>query len=274
MPVLAQIGSTPIRPFRSLRRRVSVWLDYLAPRCCAVCALALTPGTVTGLCPGCLLALPGALRPRCMRCAQPLTEHGGPLDRSPAQAAPSAPATRTTPGCAHCTSQLWFIDQTLAAADYAAPLDRVIIALKFGRQLPLARPLGELLGVCWRGALAPAPLDCLVPVPLSELRLAQRGFNQSLELARAMRAGSAPHLPIHRGVLRRQRNTTAQTNLALHERQANVRGAFVTTQRLDGWRIGLIDDVMTTGNTLNEAARALKDAGAQCVVALVVARTP
>ena len=232
-------------PFARARRRLGGWLDHLAPR------------AFPGFCTGCLLDLPGARRARCRRCGQPT----------------DAPA----PACTACATEgSPAVDATLAAADYAPPLDRMVTALKFGRQLPLARPLGELLAARWAGALHGEPLDCLVPVPLAPERLAQRGFNQSLEMARAMSACLGPSfapLPVLPRRLARLRDTPPQAGLALAERRTNLLGCFGCSGRLDGLRIGLVDDVMTSGSTVAEAARALKAAGATRVVALVVTRT-
>lgn len=247
-----------LRPMlRRTRRRLGRWLDHLAPRGCATCGLALPPGAFPGVCAGCLADLQGARRPRCALC-------GHPTDR------PAAACT----ACAGTPLHADGLDATLAAADYAPPLDRVVTALKFGRQLALARPLGELLAVRWLGALPAVPLDCLVPVPLAERRLAQRGFNQSLEMARAMSASLAAPLPVLTGRLLRVRDTPPQSELGLSERRANLRGCFACTGRLDGLRVGLVDDVMTSGTTLAEAARALRAAGAASVIGIVVARTP
>lgn len=247
------------RSLRAARRRLGAWLDHVAPRGCALCADTLAPGAFPGLCVGCLLALPGARRARCPGC-------GLALDDAPTAGAPPL-------RCLHCAHDD-AVDRTLAAADYAAPLDRAVTALKFGRQLGLARPLGELLAARWLGCVERTRLDCLVPVPLGEARLAERGFNQSLEMARAMSAALAAPLPVHAWRLRRLRDTPAQAGLGLADRRVNLRGCFGACGSFAGLHVGLVDDVMTTGSTLAEAARALKRAGAERVVALVVARTP
>jgi ComF family protein len=239
------------------RRRLGRWLDHLVPRGCALCGVALAPGAFPAFCTGCLLDLPGARRPRCARCAHP-------TDR----AAPACTA------CALPSPQVPTVDRTFAAADYAPPLDRVVTSLKFGRQLALARPLGELLAARWLAATPAPPIDVLVPVPLATARLAQRGFNQSLEIARAMSAALGRPVPVLARGLRRLKETPAQAGLALAERRANLKGCFAGAGRLDGMTIGLVDDVMTSGSTLAEAAGALREAGADRVVALVVARTP
>lgn len=164
----------------------------------------------------------------------------------------------------------------LTAADYAPPLDRVVIALKFRHQLALARPLGELLAARWAGEPCAPPLDCLVPVPLASARLAERGFNQSLEIARAMRDALGAHGgvgPVLARGLRRVRDTPEQSGLDLAQRRRNLLGCFACDRRYDGLSVGVVDDVMTSGSTLAEAARMLKAAGAVRVVALVAART-
>jgi ComF family protein len=234
---------------RTLRRRLDGWLDHLAPRACALCGAGLAPGAFPGLCGGCLQAMPGARRVRCARCALPVQG-----------------------ACLACAEADLPFDRALAAADYAPPLDRLVTSMKFGRQLGLARPLGEVLAASWLGAPDAPPLDCLVPVPLGAARLAQRGFNQALEMARAMSAALAAPLPVHPRRLLRVRETPAQAGLGLADRRRNLVGCFACDQGLDGLRVGLVDDVMTSGSTLSEAARALRRAGAASVVALVVAR--
>jgi ComF family protein len=253
----------------STRSLLSSLFDRLAPRRCALCRETLAAGRCPGVCTGCLIALPGASTHRCAVCAMP-----------------TAAGVRW---CGDCQSDPPPYDLTLAAADYAPPLDRAITALKFGRRLALARPLGELLAVRWLGGTgvhddAPPALDCLVPIPLGAARLASRGFNQSLQLARACTAalhaaGRREPMPGHghghgQVRLRRVRETLPQSSLDLLARSRNLDGCFEVRGDAEGLRIGLVDDVMTTGSTLAEAARTLKRAGAAAVVNLVVARTP
>ena len=178
-----------------------------------------------------------------------------------------------------CTAHPLALTATFALADYLPPLDRALVALKFGQQLQLARPLGGLM-MEYLLADPAQPLqqvDALVPIPLSGPRLAERGFNQSLQLARGMRAhapGACPH--IRTDWLLRVRDTARQSSLPRAQRQKNLRGAFSVPDpdRVAGQRLALVDDVMTSGNTLNEAAQTLLAAGAASVMALVVARTP
>lgn len=235
---------------RAAARRLGAWLDLWVPRRCALCGEPLAPRAFPGFCVPCLDALPGARRARCPACGLPSEGRG----------------------CSGCAEP--GVDRTIAAADYSAPLDRVVTSLKFGRELALARPLGELVAAAWLGSVEPAPLDCLVPVPLSAARIARRGFNQALEMARAMAAALAAPIPVLPAALVRTRDTPAQSGLRLAERRGNLAGCFACRARLDGLRVGVVDDVMTSGGTLAEAARTLRAAGAARVVALVAARTP
>lgn len=169
--------------------------------------------------------------------------------------------------CGRCLTQPPAFDATRAALAYAFPADALIQALKFRGELALAPLLGGLLLPCVSGK----EIDCIVPVPLSTKRLRERGFNQALEIARgvaaATRARLAPEL------CERSRDTSVQMDLPLKERGTNVRGAFHCPRVVSG-TVAVLDDVMTTGATLEEVAVTLKRAGAARVVNWVVARTP
>jgi len=161
-------------------------------------------------------------------------------------------------------------DATLALADYAPPVARMIAALKFGGRLPLAHAFGSLLAERAGHVLHQA--DAICPVPLAYERLAERGFDQAHEIAR--RCAAICGLKLRPELLLRTRRTAAQMDLSLSERRRNVRGAFVARGDLGHASIVVIDDVMTTGATLDEVAAALKGAGARTVTTLVMARTP
>jgi len=145
---------------------------------------------------------------------------------------------------------------------YEFPCDGLVQALKYRARLALAGFFAR------NRATRPIPeVDLIVPMPLHPARLAERGFNQALEIARHLGRPIAP-----RGVLR-VKDTLPQTELPYEERAKNVRGAFLCRLDLSGASVAVLDDVMTTGATLNELARVLKRAGATRVENLVIART-
>ena len=136
-------------------------------------------------------------------------------------------------------------------------------------------PLGVLRQLALEAARrAPGPRPaCIVPVPLHPRRLRERGFNPAALLARWI--AREQHCPFEAGLLQRLRDTPSQTGLGRSQRRANVRGAFTVTPAARApLRVWLVDDVITTGSTLAEAARALHRAGSREVVAICVAHTP
>jgi ComF family protein len=199
------------------------------------------------LCAQCDAELPRLGDAACPRCALP----------SPAGAL-----------CGRCLARAPAYDGTVAALAYEFPADVLVQGLKFRGELALAPLLGRLLAARLpRGARA----DFIVPVPLSAARLRSRGFNQAHEIARAVAAATGCRLaPL---LAERSRDTPPQLDLPPEERARNVRGAFRCSQRLERAEIAVVDDVMTTGATLEELAATLKRAGAARVVNWVVART-
>jgi ComF family protein len=171
--------------------------------------------------------------------------------------------------CGRCLAQAPAYDATVAALAYAFPADVLVQALKFRGELALAPLLGELLGAC---VARTTGVDIVLPVPLAAARLRKRGFNQAQEIARHVaRAAGARLEPT---LAERSRDTAAQMDLPHAERAKNVRGAFRCTRALEGAAVALVDDVMTTGATLDELAATLKRAGAARVVNWVLTRTP
>lgn len=194
----------------------------------------------------------------CAPCEAELPELGGPL--CPRCALP-------TPGgavCGRCLAEQPAYDATFAAFAYEFPADALIHALKFRGELALAALLGGLLA----RRLGDERVDHIVPVPLAHRRLRERGYNQAVEIARHLGKG-----PLEVSLCERTRDAAPQMELPYAERQRNVRGSFRCTHELIGARVAVVDDVMTTGATLDEIARTLKKAGAIRVVNWVVART-
>lgn len=175
--------------------------------------------------------------------------------------------------CGRCLAAPPAFDATRVATHYLPPVDQLVRRLKFGAQLPLAAAFAEVLLGCLPAALAEG-CDLVIPVPLSDERLAARGFNQALEIARPL--ARALGRPLAGQACVRVRDTAPQSTLATEERQGNMRGAFAVRDRaaVSGKRILLIDDVMTTGHTLESLAACLKRHGAARVVNGVFARTP
>ena len=195
------------------------------------------------LCKACDADLPRLAEPRCPRCA--LASSHGEV-------------------CGRCLSEKPHYDATLAALAYEFPADVLVHALKFRGELALAGLLGEMLA----REISSHEVDCVVPVPLSAGRLRSRGYNHAAEIARHVAAGK-----LELALCVRSLDTPPQMDLPYAERQRNVRGAFRCTRALVGQSVAVVDDVMTTGATLNEVASTLKAAGAARVVNWVVART-
>lgn len=257
--------------FPTLARLAGGLLRMALPDHCAICHRH----AARQLCIDCSQAFDDARSDaprRCRQCAAALPSLTNPTHDVTIPNAGSATICRTQSHdvCGQCLRHRPAFDETLALADYVAPLDTLMIRLKYHGALPLAREFGERLGDALAARADPAPL--LVPVPLAPSRLALRGFNQAWELARV--AARRANLPASAHMLRRDRTTVAQRRLSREARRHNLRGAFLASDRVQGRRIVLIDDVMTTGATCDAAAAALKQAGATHVLAAVVLRTP
>ena len=209
---------------------------------CLLCGTASHNGV---WCAACDAGLPYLTLPHCPICALP---------------SPGGEA------CGRCLQQAPQFDRTLAVYAYAFPLDKQVQALKFGKQLVLVNSLADKLAQC-----ADVKPDCIIPMPLHPARLRERGFNQSLELAR--RIAKQLHIPLLSDACQRVRDTPPQTTLRWKERSKNMRKAFTCTANLSGKHVAVVDDVMTSGTSLNELALALRSAGAREVSAWVIART-
>jgi len=171
--------------------------------------------------------------------------------------------------CGRCQKQVPAFDHVIAALVYDDPINRLIQDLKYNNKLYLAHILGNLLAKAIRQHHSELP-DVLLPVPLHRARLRTRGYNQSLEIARPVSRKFGLAIDAH--LVRRIRNTEPQTNIKPRHRVDNVKNAFEAAKPVEGKRIALIDDVMTTGHTVNAIARELKLTGAENVVVWVVAR--
>ncbi len=214
------------------RARVQAWLHGWW----AHCRLCGQPGTE--LCADCLGQLP-VLAMACPGCARPLAGDGQ--------------------RCGQCQRRAPSFGRAWAAWHYAAPLDALLPRLKYRSDLALARWLGERMAERLP-AEDRAWAEGILPVPLHRWRLARRGFNQAVELARPCARASG--LPLLLKGVRRRRDTPAQVGQSLAARRRNLRGCFEVTAALPR-RVLLFDDVMTTGATVEELARTLRRAGVE-----------
>jgi len=235
-------------PLRAAVRRVVARL----PSDCPLCGGAAAGGL---LCHGCAADIVHTMRAggrRCGRCALRLAPRGGPCP----DCAPAAPA----------------FARTIAAFDYEPPFDSLIGRYKGERRHGLSTALACLLADAAARAAPLAAGTVLVPIPASRASLLRRGFNPAAELA----AGLADRLglPLRRGALRRLREGPRQAAGTRQARRRGAQGLFECVAPLAGLPVGLVDDVMTTGSTVDAAARALLRAGAAEVIVLVAARTP
>lgn len=235
-----------------LPRAVLTRLRDMFPTSCALCG----SDHDDAVCDSCSAQHFSGRQHRCEQCAAPL------------------PAMMTATTCGQCLKAPPAFDATIVATDYAPPVDQLVLALKFGNRLELAPLLARMLHGATRSAQTPLPV-LLTAVPLGAGRLAERGFNQSLEIARPLSRALCTRLDER--LVARTRDTRAQALLHPDERDKNIRNAFVVpAHKIDlvrGQHIGVIDDVMTTGETLNELAATLKRFGASRITNLVFART-
>jgi ComF family protein len=247
------------------RLRFDLLLRHLLPSTCALCG-----GGCDGVvCPPCRAQYAGPRAASCARCANPLSNKAA--DSAPADAHGNGPDDII---CNSCLADPPAFDATVAAVDYAAPLDQLVLQLKFGARLALAPWFARMLRdavLARSGMVLP---DLLCPVPLGQARLVERGFNQSLEIARPLAA--ALGVAWHPKLAERTVETTAQSGVSPAERADNVRGAFAVADPdlVAGRHVGLVDDVMTSGHTLGELATTFKRFGAARVTNFVFARTP
>lgn len=256
-----------------MRAWATAALDLLFPALCSLCRTKLGPGRRDPLCGGCWGAIERIGPPMCDRCGHPFLtfpapaasdESLPPTGQDLVSASPPASAL-----CAACIADPPAFDWARAAAPYAGTVRDALHAFKFDGRRALAGPLAELLVEQCAGRL-PGAVDALVPVPLAPDREHARGFNQAALLAG--RVAPALGAPVRVRWLTRVRPTPPQTELTGRERRTNVRDAFRADAAVAGRRVLLVDDILTTGATAGECARALRTRGAREVGVLAVAR--
>jgi ComF family protein len=245
--------------WRTLQGAVRRLVDVILPRHCATCGQLIVHTGQVSFCEACWRQVRLITPPYCPCCGQPF--------RSPVALA-SSPEHR----CSACRTHPPPFDHARAVGHYEGPLRQAIHLFKYRGKLPLRRPLLQLALTHFAEHYPMAAYDAIIPVPLHPRRLMQREFNQAALLA----AGLSRHLqaPICERVLVRARQTKPQVELSGDERRRNVKDTFVVIDhgRMEGKVVLLVDDVLTTGATVGEAARVLKAAGARQVDVFALAR--
>lgn len=225
---------------------ITRFLNNLAPP--AACLLCGADSAHAAFCPACRADLPWLPALHCPCCALPTIDGGL---------------------CGACLKKAPAFTHIHAAFLYTEVLAQLIPAAKFGARWSLLPALAELMLPDLVNAPRP---DLLIPLPLHPQRLKERGYNQALEIAQPLAKALA--LPLENRLLVRSKDTEHQARLSEKARHHNMRRAFVAQADLHGKHIALVDDVMTTGASLDAAARALRQAGAARVDGWVLARTP
>lgn len=225
---------------------VKKFLSFFLPSFCKICHKVLENSEVL-VCNYCYFKLP-LLKNYCKKC--------GNIDLTYPEVA----------SCGNCFKRELHFDEVLIGFKYEKPISNWILEAKFEENFLLAYNLGKLLRKTFR--LETLPIDEIIPLPLFPKRWKERGYNQSFLITYGL-LGKKPKTYL----LERVRETIPQTELPYKERIKNVRNAFrALKEKIEGKKILLVDDVMTTGATLSEASKALKEAGAKKVWVCVVAR--
>lgn len=216
----------------------------ILPHTCILCGASARSRM---LCPGCESDLPWLSLRQCPVCALP---------------------TGTGNTCGNCLKSPPAFDATHALLEYNFPVNAVLQRYKYSGFLAVADLMAELFAERYD---SPALPDLILPMPLHPDRLQERGFNQAVEIGRIL--AKRAQIPMDTRRVKRTRQTAPQAGLNLRQRRSNLRNAFSCEGRLDGLRIALLDDVMTTGASLNALAETVKNAGAAHVECWVMART-
>ncbi len=226
----------------------------LYPRRCIGCGTS-RPETFRSICWDCWSDASCIEPPFCERCGDPIA---GAVDHDFI--------------CFTCSAKKPAFDAARSAARYDGVVGEALRLLKYEKALWMAPDMAELLHACLQAEFSGCTFDWVVPVPLHPIRRRERGYNQSNVLAHEL--GKRIGCPNKGGLLRRIKPTTTQTHLTASQRLSNVKNAFQSRKekRLVGQRVLLVDDIMTTGATVNACAKALKKGGAASVHVITVAR--
>lgn len=240
---------------RFVSSAVGSFLGLIFPSRCLICEAPLHPLSDCPLCPEHFRKIRVVEPPVCSRCGRKMSGE-------------SVEALV----CAECRSRKTYHDSGYSACAFADPLRELIHLFKYRKKRYLASFLGGLVLEYLRERADMTGYDAIVPVPLHWRRRWTRGFNQALDLARPLSKHFG--IPVMKGNLRRVRYTKPQVRLVSKERESNIKNAFRVhnSARVAGKKLLLLDDVITSGATLNECARVLKRAGASWVAIVTLAQ--
>ena len=233
-----------------------ILLDIVYPQFCAVCGRKTSGAHGRPVCPACLKLTTPLAAPLCQRCGMPLRQL----------------TDATAAGCRNCRRVRLFFDRAISVFEYNPVMKIIIHQLKYRRKTALADPLAERMTGFLANHLPLARIDMVTCVPLHPRRRRTRGFNQSHLLGKHM--ADRLNLPYQESVLRRIRQSKVQAVSSYEQRRDNIADAFRLSdpQAVSGKTVLLVDDVLTTGATLNECSRVLKAAGATHVFVATLAR--
>jgi len=222
-------------------------MDFLLPQRCLLCDAEITGSS---LCNNCLDYLPLCRSPLCSKCGRPVKKRKF---------------------CGYCDEKT-YIDHGRSFMVFVPPVDKIIHLFKYRKKTSLSKLLGRAMANLVKADHYMKKADMIVPVPLFWWKYLKRGYNQAALLADVI---SSENNIINIEGLKRTRNTRSQTKLCDNARRKNIFNAFqIRENGIEGKCIILVDDVMTTGVTINECARVLKEAGAKEVYSCVAAITP
>ncbi len=235
----------------TFRRSLKTTAELLFPQVCLHCGKGLNTDGLH-LCKECISSIRPLSPGHCICCAHPFTSE------------------TSLHHCSSCLRDPPCFTKVYAAGLYEGTIKEAIQGLKYRNQLYLAKPLGQLLEEKIDNNCDDFEPDIIIPVPLHIKRLRQRNYNQALELARPLSKRTG--LPVDISTLIRHRPTIPQQGLSARERKRNLRNAFSVSSAIPGQNILLIDDVITTGETVRACAKTLIDAGASEVRIAAVGR--
>jgi len=230
------------------------------PAPCRLCAQMLDTGSTIPFCSGCMEALKQPIpKPLCAQCGRPIVST-------------AVTEGKSAPQCHLCRNGVYAFDLARSFGAYSPRMSRAILLLKYGNVVPLGAWFARILADLIAREPDAFGADVVIPVPLDRGRLRERGYNQAELIAKPL--ARILHIPFRSYLLVRTRPRPNQLRLTRRERWETVRGAYAThqTAQVDNLRVLLLDDVFTTGATLDACSRALKGSGAARVVGLTVAR--